>query len=152
MNKMLVVALGGAFGAVARFWLSALIGARWSKPFPLATFVINVTGSFIIGFLLTSMSQRMAIHPHWRLLIAVGFIGAYTTFSTFEYETLKLIEEGNLMSAVLNVTLSVVVGFIAVWLGSVAARRLFIPPELALNLQNIVSGLSRSGPKTGAED
>lgn len=122
MNKILVVAVGGAFGAAARHWLSSLISARWPMHFPLGTYVINITGSFIIGFFLTMIGERAAVHPNWRLLIAIGFVGAFTTFSTFEYETLKLIEEGRFMTAALNVILSVMVGFIAVWLGVVAAR------------------------------
>ena len=75
MSKLFVVALGGAIGAVARYWLGGLINSRLPMQFPLGTFVINVTGSFIIGFFLTLVSQRITIHPNWRLLIAVGFVG-----------------------------------------------------------------------------
>ncbi|HWQ33233.1 MAG TPA: fluoride efflux transporter CrcB [Blastocatellia bacterium] len=146
MNKLVVVALGGALGALARYWLGGLISARWPTQFPLGTFVINLTGSFIIGFFLTLVSQRLTIHPHWRLLVAVGFVGAYTTFSTFEYETLRLIEEGNLLSAALNVILSVALGFIAVWLGVVAARRIYLPPESVAQLQALISQLSGTKP------
>jgi CrcB protein len=117
--------------------------------FPLGTFVINVTGSFIIGFFLTLVSQRITVNPNWRLLVAIGFVGAYTTFSTFEYETLKLIEEGSILSAALNVMLSFAAGFIAVWLGVVAARRFYIPQEIATSLQAVIADLSRTGPKTG---
>lgn len=149
MSKIIVVALGGAIGAVARYWLGGLINSRLTMQFPLGTFVINVTGSFIIGFFLTLVSQRITIHPNWRLLIAIGFVGAYTTFSTFEYETLKLIEEGSVLSAALNVILSFVVGFIAVWLGVTAARRFYIPQEIAASLQAMIADLSRTDPKAG---
>jgi len=149
LDKIIVVALGGALGAVARYWLGGLLSSRWPMQFPLGTFVINVTGSFIIGFFLTLVGQRIAIHPNWRLLIAVGFVGAYTTFSTFEYETLKLLEEGNVLSAALNVFLSLAAGFVAVWLGVILARRFYIPQEVAASLQARIADLSRTNPKGG---
>ncbi len=149
MSKLIVVALGGAIGATARYWLGNLINSRLPMQFPLGTFVINVTGSFIIGFFMTLVSQRLTVHPNWRLLIAVGFVGAYTTFSTFEFETLKLIEEGSVVSAALNVVLSFVVGFIAVWLGVTAARRFYIPQEVAMRLQEMIADLSKTKPETG---
>ena len=149
MDKFIVVAVGGAVGAIARYWLGGWISSKLPIRFPLGTFVINVTGSFIIGFFLTLISNRITIHPNWRLLVAVGFVGAYTTFSTFEYETLKLIEEGNILSAALNVVLSVVLGFIAVWLGVMSARRFYIPQEIAASLQTVIANLSRTGPKAG---
>jgi CrcB protein len=119
----LVVAVGGALGACLRYFIGGSIFARTQTPFPLATFVINVSGSFLIGFFLTLTTERMNISPHLRLAIAVGFVGAYTTFSTFEYETIRLIEEGRFIYAVLNVVLSVVVGFVAVWGGIALARK-----------------------------
>jgi fluoride exporter len=149
LEKLIIVAVGGAVGAIARYWLGVWISSKLPMQFPLGTFVINVTGSFIIGFFLTLTGDRITIHSNWRLLIAVGFVGAYTTFSTFEYETLKLIEEGNVLSAALNVTLSVVLGFIAVWLGVAAARRFYVPQEIAASLQTVIANLSRTGPKTG---
>ncbi|QQS49538.1 MAG: fluoride efflux transporter CrcB [Acidobacteriota bacterium] len=149
LDKIIVVALGGAIGAVARYWLGGLVNSRWPMPFPLGTFVVNITGSFIIGCFLTLASERLTMHPHWRLLIAVGFIGAYTTFSTFEYETLKLIEEGNILSALGNVVLSVAVGFIAVWLGVAAARRLEAPITKPARQQTVVVETGSEGGKTG---
>ncbi len=149
MDKLIVVALGGAFGAIARYWLGGWISSKLPMQFPLGTFVINVTGSFMIGFFLSLISQRIILHPNWRLLIAVGFVGAYTTFSTFEYETLKLIEEGNILSAALNLGLSVILGFIAVWLGVVAARKLYLPDELMVSLQSMIAKLGRADTKTG---
>lgn len=144
-----MVAVGGAFGAIARYWLGGWINSRLPMQFPLGTFVINVTGSFMIGFFLTLISQRLTIHPNWRMLVAVGFVGAYTTFSTFEYETLKLIEEGNIPSAALNIILSVILGFIAVWLGVVAARKLYIPHEFLTNIQMVIAKLVRTDTKAG---
>jgi CrcB protein len=149
LDKFFVVALGGAVGAVARYWIGGLVSSRWPVQFPLGTFVINVTGSFIIGCFLTLASERLTLHPHWRLLIAVGFVGAYTTFSTFEYETLKLIEAGNVLNAFGNVVLSVAVGFMAVWLGVSAVRRMEAPMKSAVKEQAVVIETGRERHKTG---
>jgi CrcB protein len=122
MSKILTIAVSGALGALARYWLGMYIATRWPTIFPLGTFIINITGSFVIGFFLTFATVRYDLNPHWRLFIAVGFLGAYTTFSTFEYETLKLIEEGRLPTALFYGLSSVIVGLIAVWAGAAAAR------------------------------
>jgi CrcB protein len=123
LTKYLAVALGSALGGVLRYYLGGTLLSRMAAPFPTATFVINVTGSFIIGFFLTLATERFHISPHVRLAVAVGFVGAYTTFSTFEYETARLVEEKDFMLALMNVLLSVVIGFIAVWAGIIAARK-----------------------------
>ena len=124
LTKYLAVAAGSACGGMLRYYLGGTILARLAGAFPLATFVINITGSFIIGFFLTLVSERVPLSQPLRLAIAVGFVGAYTTFSTFEYETARLVEERHVMLALLNVVLSVVIGFIAVWGGIFAAHLL----------------------------
>jgi CrcB protein len=123
LTRYLAVAAGGALGAMTRYYLGGSVLSRTAAPFPTATFIINVTGSFIIGFFLTLATERIPINPHWRLAVAVGFVGAYTTFSTFEYETAKLIEDRDFIYAFLNVVLSFVVGFAAVWAGIFVARK-----------------------------
>ena len=127
MTKYLVVGVGGALGAIVRFWFSSLIGGRFPTRFPLGTLVINVSGSFIIGFLLTLVTERLNIHPNWRLGIGVGFVGAYTTFSTFEYETFRLLETGSGISGFMNVIVSLMLGFLAVWGGIALAREVNSP-------------------------
>jgi CrcB protein len=122
MTKYLVVGFGGFLGAVARFWLGGAISNRMGTRFPYGTFVINCTGSFLIGFIITLLAERTHWSPNWRYLIPIGFIGAYTTFSTFEYETIRSVQDGELLMAGLNVVLSVAVGFISVWLGVIAGR------------------------------
>ena len=123
MLRIAVVALGGALGAVARYGVSLLVARFWTADFPLGTFLINVSGSFILGFFATFAAERSALDPLWRLLVATGFVGAYTTFSTFEYDTQRLTEDGATAIAFANVAASVIAGFIAVHLGVVIARR-----------------------------
>ena len=122
MMKYVMVGLGGCVGALLRFWLGGYISNRMGTRFPYGTFVINISGSFLIGFILTLLAERTHWSPNWRYLIPIGFIGAYTTFSTFEYETLRSLQDGEVLMAGLNVSLSVIVGFVAVWLGVVMGR------------------------------
>jgi fluoride exporter len=120
--NILIIGIGGFVGAVSRYGLALWIGQRWGRSFPLGTFVINVSGSFLIGLLMTLMVERFTANPQWRLLLVVGFLGAYTTFSTFEYETGALLKDGEWAFAMLNVILSVVAGFIALKLGEAIAK------------------------------
>jgi CrcB protein len=101
--------------------LGNYIGSRFGLRFPYGTFVINMTGCFLIGLLMPLLARTTA-SPYWRYFLPIGFIGAYTTFSTFEYETLRAVQDGQLMTGLLNVALSVVVGFTAVWLGMAIGR------------------------------
>ena len=120
--KILTVALGGAAGAVARYLLNQIF-AGFFAPFPFATFFINITGSFAIGFCLTLTADKFAVSDYWRLFFAVGFLGAYTTFSTFEFETFELARGRDFLNAGLYVLLSFVVGFIGVGAGVWLAKR-----------------------------
>jgi fluoride exporter len=122
MVKYLMIGIGGFAGAVTRFWLGSLIGGKMGTRFPYGTFVINISGSFLIGLTLTFLTARVYWNPNWRYLIPIGFLGAYTTFSAFEYETLRSVQNGQYLTSFLNVTLSVVVGFAAVWAGVAAGR------------------------------
>ena len=121
MLKYLVVGVGGFLGAIARYMVATYIGGRYGTSFPYGTFVINMSGCFLIGFIVTLLARTTA-SQYWRYLIPIGFIGAYTTFSTFEYETLRAIQDGRMTAGLLNVALSVVVGFVAVWAGAVIGR------------------------------
>ena len=123
LTKSLYIGIGGCLGANARYWLGGWLNGRWGATFPYATFVVNITGSFLLGLFVTLITERYIVsHPNLRLLIAIGFIGSYTTFSTFEYETFALAETGSYFQALLNVGLSLFVGFVAVWLGARLAR------------------------------
>jgi len=122
MLNYIVVFTGGGAGAVTRYILGTWIGQRWGRSFPLGTFVINVSGSFVIGLLMTLMAERFMENPAWRLLLVVGFLGGYTTFSSFQYETGKLATDGEFLYASLNVILSVIAGFVALKAGEVLAK------------------------------
>jgi CrcB protein len=124
MNKYLMVGIGGFVGSVLRYWVGGIVSNRLGTRFPYGTFFINVTGSFLIGFVITLLAEHGQWNPAWRYLIPIGFIGGYTTFSTFEYEAFRSLEDGEILMASLNVALSVVVGFVAVWLGAIAGKRI----------------------------
>lgn len=124
MLKYGMVAIGGAVGALARFALGTYVGARMGARFPYGTFIINVSGSFLIGLIMTVLTERTHLSPNWRYFVPIGFIGAYTTFSTFEYETLRAMQDGQLVSGTLNIVLSVTLGFLMVWLGVLTGRAL----------------------------
>jgi CrcB protein len=123
MDRYLMVLVGGGVGALARYVLGAEIAARVGERFPLGTLVINVTGSFLIGLLMTLFTERLQPHPNWRLLLVVGVLGGYTTFSTFEYETFRAVQDGGKWIGMLNVVGSVVMGYIAVWIGAAIVGR-----------------------------
>ena len=113
MLEVLFVALGGAIGSVARYLLGGWFAARFGAVFPYGTFVINVTGSFIIGLFLAYAQDRVSLSPYWRLFFAVGFVGGYTTFSTFEYESIRLFQDGEMLLGALYLMGSVVTGGVA---------------------------------------
>jgi CrcB protein len=114
-----MVFLGAGAGGVTRFIAGTFIMQRYAGRFPLGTFLINITGSFLIGVLMTFLSERLDLSPNWRLLLVVGFLGGYTTFSSFEYETFIAVRSGNHFLALLNVLGSVVLGYVAVGLGAI---------------------------------
>ena len=119
MLAYLWVAIGGALGSVSRFWLSGLIAGRFGETFPWGTLAINVTGSFVIGFLaaLTEPEGRVMVAPAFRQFFMIGICGGYTTFSAFSLQTLNLVRDREWLYAGGNVILSVVLCLIAVWLG-----------------------------------
>jgi CrcB protein len=118
-----MIMLGGATGSLTRFLVGSAIMSRVASRFPFGTIFVNVTGSFLIGFIMTILTERLKPHQNWRFLLVVGFLGGYTTFSTFEYETLGLVREGSRWLGVFNAIGSVVLGYLAVWLGAAVAAK-----------------------------
>lgn len=124
MQELLAVALGGSIGAVSRYLVTNYIFIRWHCHWPWATFIVNVAGCLAMGFLMVLITEKGLLTPYWRLLLCVGFLGGLTTFSSFSYESLTLLSEGNLAGAGLNIIGSVVVGIVCAWFGAMAARSL----------------------------
>jgi CrcB protein len=122
MTKYWMVGIGGFVGSIARFWLGSYITYRMGARFPYGTFVINVSGSFLIGLAVTLLAERSHWSPNLLYLIPIGFIGGYTTFSTFELEAFRSVRSGDVLLSLLYVILSVTVGFLAVWLGVETGR------------------------------
>jgi len=122
LQKYFLIALGGALGSIARYWVGSTVANRMGTRFPYGTFVINITACVIIGFSLTFLARRVDLNPAWRFLIPVGFIGAYSTFSTYEWETLSTIRSGAFFLAALYAVSSLILGLAAVWGGSALAE------------------------------
>jgi fluoride exporter len=111
--EVLFVALGGGIGSAARYLVGGWFAARFGAAFPYGTFVVNVTGSFIVGLFLAYAQERVSLSPYWRLFFAVGFVGGYTTFSTYEYESVRLLQDGEMLLAAVYLIGSVVTGGVA---------------------------------------
>ncbi len=118
----LIVGLGGFLGANARYLVANWIGMRYGTSFPYGTLVINVSGSFVIGLFLVLITERFRVHANWRLFFSVSFLGAYTTFSTFSFESLALMKDGFWVLSLLNIVGSVVLGLMATLSGVMIAR------------------------------
>jgi len=110
---VLLVAIGGGIGSVTRYLVGGWFASRFGPAFPYGTFVINVTGSFIIGLFLAFAQERVSLSPYWRLFFAVGFLGGYTTFSSFEYESIRLLQDGEMLLGAVYMIGSVAAGGIA---------------------------------------
>jgi CrcB protein len=125
MKGLLLIGMAGAAGALARYGVGVLAVRMLGERFAFGTLAVNVMGCLVLGFLLElERGTDIVSHP-LRLLLAVGFLGAFTTFSTFGYETLRYLEEGAGHLAVLNISANLVLGFGAVWLGFLGARSVF---------------------------
>ena len=118
------IAAGAVAGAIARYFLSGLIARNFSATFPYSTLLINVTGSLVLGFFVVSSTERVLLDPRWRLLVAVGFCGSYTTFSSYAFESFALMEQGQWLLVGLNALASNVLCLVAVLAGAALARGL----------------------------
>lgn len=123
MDKYLAVLAGAGLGGLARYAAGTWIMEKYAGRFPLGTFVINVTGSFLIGVLMTLFTERWQLYHNWRLFLVIGVLGGYTTFSSFEYETYQNVRSGTPWIGLFYVLSSVALGYLGVWLGALAARR-----------------------------
>jgi CrcB protein len=118
LQKYLLIAAGGALGSIARYWVGSTISSRMGMRFPYGTLVVNIMACVLIGFSLTYLGRRADLSPAWRFFIPIGFIGAYSTFSTYEWETLSTLRSGAFLLAALYAAGSFALGVVAVWGGS----------------------------------
>jgi fluoride exporter len=124
MQTFLIISLGAILGANARYWLGGWAAERFGATFPYGTLIINLTGSLVLGFFITLVTERFLVDPRWRLLVAIGFLGAYTTFSTYTYESVNMILKGQVWLGFLNLFGSSILGAIAVTVGILLGRAL----------------------------
>jgi CrcB protein len=117
VEKILLISIGAVLGANARYWFSDWAGQKWGPSFPYGTLIINITGSLLLGFFMTLATERLMVDPRWRIFFAVGFLGAYTTFSTYAYESFSLLSKGQWALGLLNLAGSTILGVVAVGLG-----------------------------------
>jgi fluoride exporter len=121
--KYLLIVLGGGAGSLLRYFAATAVMSRYGRTFPLGTLVVNVTGCFLIGFLMSLFTERFQPYTNLRLLLVVGFLGGYTTFSSFAWETYTAVRGGGFWMGLANIAGSVAFGYLAVWLGALLARR-----------------------------
>ena len=122
METFLLISLGAIFGANLRYWAGGWAAQRFGAAFPYGTLIINLTGSFIIGLFMTLAVERLLIDPRWRLLIAVGFLGGYTTFSSYTYESMNLLLSGEILLGLFDLLGSSIFGGLAATAGIFLAR------------------------------
>jgi fluoride exporter len=124
MKEFFVVFLGGGIGSALRYWLSGSVYRFVQPTFPYGTLVVNISGCFLIGFLMAVFEERFVVQPLLRLFLTLGILGGFTTFSTFSYETVELLREGSMLSGLLNVLFSLGGCLTATLLGNVLGRLL----------------------------
>jgi CrcB protein len=122
LNRYLLIAIGAALGANARYLVGVWAGNRLGADFPYGTFMVNTSGSFVLGFLLALGIERLQLSPEVRLLLVVGFLGSFTTFSSYTVESLNLWREAGLWPSLLNIAGNNLVGLFCVVLGATLAR------------------------------
>jgi CrcB protein len=122
--KYLLILLGGGAGSLSRYVIGSALVTRYGTRLPIVgTMTINISGSFLIGILMTLITERFGANQNLRPLLVIGFLGGYTTFSSFEWETYAVIRDGGFWVGIFNIVGSVTLGYAAVWLGAMLARR-----------------------------
>lgn len=124
MNQVVAIAVGGALGALSRYWVVGLVSRLFERSFPYGTLAVNILGSFLIGVGYIFIVERLQVASEWHAILMVGFIGAFTTFSTFSLETVSLMQEGRLMAALTYIFSSVLVCLLATVAGIFLARQI----------------------------
>ncbi|TLN23038.1 fluoride efflux transporter CrcB [bacterium] len=139
MEKFILISTGAVLGANLRYWVGDWAAQKWGAAFPYGTLLINATGSLLLGFLMTLIAERLVVDPRWRLFFAVGFLGAYTTFSTYMFESFSLIDQGRWLPGLMNLLGSAALGIVAVGAG------IYLGKMVAVQVQWLAEALARSG-------
>ena len=122
MSRLFLIGLAGFVGTLVRYWLSGVIARRYGETFPLGTLVVNLTGCFLVGLLFYLLQERFMVNPTVRMVILIGLLGGFTTFSSFGLQTFTLLQDGEFALAALNLTASNFIGLALVWAGYTLAR------------------------------
>lgn len=122
MSKLLLIGLAGFVGTLSRYWMANEIARRYGQTFPMGTLVVNLVGCFLVGLLFYLLEERFAVNPTARSVILIGFLGGFTTFSSFGLHTFSLLQDGEFGFAILNVGASNLIGLLLVWAGYALAR------------------------------
>ena len=124
MQSYLLVFLGGGIGAATRYWMSGWVHERLGSAFPYGTLAVNIVGCFIIGLVMGSMQERFLAHPSLRVFLTIGILGGFTTFSSFSYETIAMLKDGEFAYASLNIVASLLCCIMGTWIGLIAGKTL----------------------------
>ena len=122
MWRILFIGLAGLVGTLGRYWLSGLAARRFGETFPVGTLLVNIVGCFLAGFLFYLMQERFLVNQTVRTVILIGFLGGFTTFSSFGLQTFTLIRDSEFVFAALNIVVSNLVGLLMVWIGYTLAK------------------------------
>lgn len=123
MRTFFIVFLGGGLGSLLRYILSNQVDSKFSISFPFGIFIVNIIGCFLIGLFLAYLGKNQLLESEWKFLLATGFCGGFTTFSTFSFDNLKLLQNGNLSAFLFNIVGSLVLGLLAVYLGQIVGNK-----------------------------
>ncbi|NMB53458.1 MAG: fluoride efflux transporter CrcB [Leptolinea sp.] len=124
MDKFLLLSLGAILGANSRYWIGIWCAEKWGTEFPYGTLLINITGSFVLGLFMTLTTEKLLLDPRWRFFFAIGFLGAYTTFSTYTYESYSMLARGQWITGMANLLGSSILGLLSVGLGALLGKNI----------------------------
>jgi CrcB protein len=122
MGKLILIGLAGFIGTVSRYWLSGVVARRYGETFPMGTLVVNLVGCFLVGLLFYLLQERFLVNQTVRTVVLIGFLGGFTTFSSFGLQTFTLLQDGEFGLAALNILGANVIGLVLVWAGYTLAR------------------------------